>query len=81
MDNKEFRKAMEVLEKEKGIKSDIIYDALELALTSAYKKNYKSLSNVRVEIDRIKGDIHVFSFKTVVLDEENEAREPIMIEV
>ena len=80
-DTKEFRKAMEVLEKEKGIKSDIIYDALELALTSAYKKNYKSLSNVRVEIDRIKGDIHVFSFKTVVLDEENEAREPIMIEV
>jgi len=81
IDVKELRKALEVLEKEKGIKSDIIYDALELALTSAYKKNYKSLSNVRVEIDRIKGDIHVYSFKTVVLDEENEAREPIMIEV
>ena len=81
IDVKELRKALEVLEKEKGIKSDIIYDALELALTSAYKKNYKSLSNVRVEIDRIKGDIHVYSFKTVVLDKENEAREPIMIEV
>lgn len=81
IDVKELRKALEVLEKEKGIKSDIVYDALELALTSAYKKNYKSLSNVRVEIDRIKGDIHVYSFKTVVLDEENEAREPIMIEV
>jgi len=81
MDVKEFRKAMEVLEKEKGIKSDIVYDALELALTSAYKKNYKSLSNVRVEMDRIKGDIHVYSFKTVVLDEENEAREPIMLVV
>lgn len=79
IDVKEFRKALEVLEKEKGIKSDIVYDALELALTSAYKKNYKSLANVRVEMDRIKGDIHVYSFKTVVLDEENEAREPIMM--
>ena len=55
--------------------------AMELALTSAYKKNYKSLSNVRVSIDKEETEIHVYSFKTVVLDEENEAREPIMIEV
>ena len=81
MDTKKFKQALELLVKEKGIKEDIIYDAMELALTSAYKKNYKSLSNVRVAIDRDLGDIHVYSFKTVVLDEEHEAREPIMIEV
>ena len=81
MDNKEFRKALDLLETEKGISKDYIYDALELALTSAYKKNYKSLSNVRVEMDRVNGDIHVYSYKTVVLDEENEAREPIMLTV
>jgi len=81
MDTKEFKKALDLLVKEKGIKEDIIYDAMELALTSAYKKNYKSLSNVRVAIDREKGEIHVYSYKTVVLDEEHEAREPIMIEV
>ena len=81
MDIKEFKSALDVLVKEKGISEDYIYDALELALTSAYKKNYKSLSNVRVEIDRQIGDIHVFSFKTVVLDEEHEAEQPIMIEV
>lgn len=81
MDIKEFKSALDVLVKEKGISEDYIYDALELALTSAYKKNYKSLSNVRVEIDRQVGDIHVFSFKTVVLDEEHEAEQPIMIEV
>ena len=78
---KEFKKALDLLVKEKGISEDYIYDALELALTSAYKKNYKSLTNVRVAIDREIGDIHVYSFKTVVLDEEHEAREPIMIEV
>ncbi len=81
MNIKEFKKALDLLVKEKGIKEDIIYDALELALTSAYKKNYKSLTNVRVKIDKEIGDIHVYSFKTVVLNEEQEAREPIMIEV
>ena len=32
-------------------------------------------------MDRVNGDIHVYSYKTVVLDEENEAREPIMLTV
>ena len=81
MNTKEFKKALDLLVKEKGISEDYIYDALELALTSAYKKNYKSLTNVRVAIDREIGDIHVYSFKTVVLDEEHEAKEPIMIKV
>lgn len=81
MDTKEFKKAVDVLVKEKGIPEEIIYEAMELALTSAYKKNYHSLSNVRVEIDKDKGDIHVYSFKTVVLNEEQEAREPIMLTV
>jgi N utilization substance protein A len=81
MDIKEFKKALEVLNKEKGISEDYIYEALELALTSAYKKNYHSLSNVRVEINKEKGEIHVYSFKTVVLDKENESDHPIMIEV
>lgn len=69
MDNKEFKAALQMLEKEKGIKEDVIYEAMELALTSAYKKNYNSLSNVRVDIDREKGDIHIYSYKTVVLNE------------
>jgi len=81
MDTKEFKKALKVLVEEKGISEDYIYESLELALTSAYKKNYKSLSNVRVEFDRQMGDIHVYSYKTVVVDEEQEALEPIMIEV
>ncbi len=72
MDTKAFKKAIEVLKTEKGISEDIIYDAMELALTSAYKKNYKSLSNVRVDINRNTGDIKVFSYKTVVDKSEEE---------
>lgn len=66
MNNKEFKKALENLCKEKGISEDVIYEAMELALQSAYKKNYNSLSNVRIDINRETGDIKVFSFKTVV---------------
>ncbi len=71
MDNKEFKKALDALVKEKDISEDYILEAMELALTSAYKKNYHSLSNVRVAIDREKGDIKVYSFRTVVLDKEH----------
>ncbi len=79
MDTKKFKQALDLLIKEKGIDAETIYSAMELALTSAYKKHYKSLSNVRIEFDQKKGDIHVYSFKTVVVDEEQEAYEPIML--
>lgn len=72
MDTKEFKKAIEVLKIEKGIDEDTIFEAMELALTSAYKKNYNSLSNVRVDINRETGEIKVFSFKTVVDRAEEE---------
>lgn len=71
MNNKEFKTALDTLVKEKDISEDYILEAMELALTSAYKKNYHSLANVRVSIDRDLGDIKVFSFKTVVLDKEH----------
>ncbi len=71
MNPKKFKEAVNLLVKEKAISEDVIYEALELALTSAYKRNYKSLSNVRVDINRDSGQIKVFSFKTVV-DPESE---------
>lgn len=75
MNSKEFKKALGLLVTEKGIAEDVIYDAMTLALTSAYKKNYHSLSNVRVDINRDTGDIHVYSFKTVVPDNYEELEE------
>lgn len=71
MDNKEFKKALDLLVKEKDVSVDYVIDAMKLALTSAYKKNYHSLSNVRVDINSDNGEIKVFSFRTVVLDEEH----------
>ena len=75
MDPKAFKAAVALLKKEKGIEEQVIYDALELALTSAYKKNYHSLTNVRIDIDKDTGDVKVFSFKTVVPDNYEELEE------
>ena len=78
MDSKAFKLAVDTLSKEKGIDEDIIYDAMELALTSAYKKNYHSLSNVRVDINRETGEIKIFSYKTVVFSEKYEKEDGVL---
>jgi len=70
--NAEFIEALKDLEKEKGINMDVLIEAIEAALISAYKKNFGSAQNVRVEIDRTNGDIHVYFRKTVVEDVEDE---------
>ena len=75
MDSKAFKNAVEVLHKEKGIDKNIIYNAMKLALTSAYKKNYHSLSNVRVDINKETGEIKIYSYKTVVFNKEWEKEE------
>ena len=43
---------------------------MELALSSAYKKNFNSKTNVKVLFDRDTGDIKVFSYLTVVPDDK-----------
>lgn len=75
MNSKEFKSAIDLIVKEKGIAKEVILDAMNLALTSAYKKNYHSLSNVRVDINDETGDVHVYSFKTVVPDNYEELEE------
>ncbi|HVI39114.1 MAG TPA: transcription termination factor NusA [Anaerovoracaceae bacterium] len=64
--NREFIKAVEELEKEKEISKDLLIEAIESALVSAYKKNYGTAQNVRVNIDRETGDIDVFMRKDIV---------------
>ncbi|HZH93588.1 MAG TPA: transcription termination factor NusA [Tissierellaceae bacterium] len=64
--NVDFINALEEIEREKGISKDIIFDALESALISSYKKNFGSSQNVIVEMDRQSGDVEVFATKDVV---------------
>lgn len=64
--NREFIKAVEELEKEKEISKEMLIEAIESALVSAYKKNYGTSQNVRVNIDKNTGDIDVYMRKDIV---------------
>ena len=63
--SKEMLNALDALEAEKGISKEIVIEALEAALISAYKRHYGQSQNVEVEFNAKKGSIHVYSVKEV----------------
>ena len=73
--NVEFIEALAEIEREKGISKEVIFDALESALISSYKKNFGSSQNVEVEIDRVNGHMGVYAQREVVEDVEDEVLE------
>ena len=66
MNPEEFIKAVNLINKEKGIDKEIIFEAMETALATAYKKNFDSKTNVRVDINKETGEIKVISYYVVV---------------
>ena len=77
MNGAEFIKAVDSYVKEKGIDADIIFEAMEQALAAAYKKNFGGYTNVKVLMNKDTGDIHVYSYLTVVEDEQADTEEGI----
>ena len=73
--NRELIEALELVEREKGISKEILVDAIESAISSAYKKDQKGLHNIRVQLDLETGDFHVFTYKMAVLEVEDENSE------
>lgn len=71
IDNKELILALEELEKEKGIKKEYLLESIETALVTAYKRNFNSSENVKVEMDEKTGATHIYSVKDVVETVEN----------
>ncbi len=71
IDNKELILALEDLEKEKGIKKEYLLESIETALVTAYKRNFDSLENVKVQMDKQTGATHVYSVKEIVQEPEN----------
>lgn len=71
----QFVEAIKEIEKTKGISKEVLFEAVEAALTSAYKKNYATDEEVFVEFDRDTGQIEVSTVKKVVdevVDEDTE---------
>ena len=58
MNNEEFKRTIELFAKEKDIDIDYLFDSIELALNSAYKKQYR-LPNSRVDLNRETGEIKI----------------------
>lgn len=76
MNSKELIKALNNLVAEKNISPDVVFEALQLALQTAYKKNFNSKTNVRVDINRETGEIKVYSY-LVVVSEYDEGSEEV----
>ena len=73
--NLELIGALNELERERGISREIILDAIQAAIISAYKRSDDAAQNVRVEVSEKSGQIRVFAQKEVVeevLDPANE---------
>jgi N utilization substance protein A len=69
--NKELFAALDMLEKEKGISKAYMFEKIEAALVSAFKKEYGTNANVRIVIDEKKEDVKVYYQKEVVEVVEN----------
>lgn len=70
--NSKLFEALEFLEKEKGIDKEILFEALEAALISAYKKNFQSATNVRVDLNPEENTMRLFAQKNIVEHVEND---------
>jgi N utilization substance protein A len=75
--NLELIGALKELEKERGISKDLLIEAIETAIISAYKKNYgaSSSSSARVELNEQSGDIRVYSRRVVVSEVQDDTAE------
>lgn len=71
--------ALIILEKEKGISRNVLIDAIEAALVSAYKRNFNQAQNVRVDLNLDTGTMRVFARKEIV-DEVFDSRLEISLE-
>jgi N utilization substance protein A len=65
-DEPTLRESLRVLEGERSIPREMLLEALEAALISAYKRNYGSEANVVINMDRDTGEYKIYHRRTVV---------------
>ena len=71
--NKELIEALNVLEKEKDISKEVILEAIENSLLTAYKVHFGKCDNVTISIDHQTGDYKILAEKEVVEIVEDKA--------
>lgn len=78
--NKDILSALSELEREKGIRQEIVLEAIKAALESGYKKNFSKSNNFSIDIDEKNGEYRLFADKTVVENSENKNQEITLAE-
>ncbi len=58
--------SIEILSRDKGIQPEVVVTAVEDAIALATRKYYKTLENMRAELDKETGEIRAYAYKTVV---------------
>ena len=71
----EFLETLRELSRERSIDEEFLFEAIEAALITAYKRNFGSAQNVRVTLSRDTGTYHVYAIKTVVEDAADDITE------
>lgn len=64
--NRELIESLEVLEKEKDINKEVLFEAIENSLLMAYKNHFGKNDNVVATVDRETGDFKIVAEKKVV---------------
>jgi transcription termination/antitermination protein NusA len=64
--NRDFISALSQIERERGISKEVLIQAIEAALISAYRRNAGTAQNVAVNIDRQTGEVKVWERLSVV---------------
>ena len=64
--------ALTALEKQKGISREVLLEAIEAALVTAYKRNFNQAQNVRVDLNSDSGSMKVYARKDVVEEVEDD---------
>lgn len=64
--NKELIESLNILEKEKDINKEVLFEAIENSLLMAYKNHYGKCENVVATVDRETGDFQITADKMVV---------------
>ena len=77
--NAEFINALNALEAEKNLSKEVLIEAIEAALAAAYKRNFSTEQNVRVDINSETGDINVYA-QLLVVDNIEEEDQEILLE-
>ncbi len=78
MNAKEFKKAFDAIIEEKKLNAEILVNAMQAALSTAYKKNFNEQANIRTDINTETGEIKVFKVTTVVAEIEDEFSEILL---